>query len=167
MLSACGCSCRLCGSWLPECSERLRAHDEGARGGARRVLAHLHRDVQRPPRGAGGATPAPRHVRVRQLLESWRLVAYEINCAELGPGAAGPEADPSSMPCWAREAGLPSPEEVTQLRLLARRLRFSRAHELMRAGSCDRLTYRDARAPCRVLACPNISGPSCSAPPTS
>jgi hypothetical protein len=42
------------------------------------------------------------------------------------------------MSCWAREAGLHSPEEVAQLRLLARRLRFSREHELNRAGFCSR-----------------------------
>jgi hypothetical protein len=42
------------------------------------------------------------------------------------------------MSCWASEAALRSPEEVAQLRLLARRLRFSREHELKRAGFCDR-----------------------------
>lgn len=42
------------------------------------------------------------------------------------------------MPCWAREAGLNSLQDVARLRLLARRLRFSREHELTRAGRCDR-----------------------------
>ena len=42
------------------------------------------------------------------------------------------------MLCWAREAGLNSLQDVARLRLLARRLRFSREHELTRAGRCDR-----------------------------
>ena len=42
------------------------------------------------------------------------------------------------MPCWASAADLNSPEDVTHLRVLARRLRFSREHELIHAGSCDR-----------------------------
>jgi hypothetical protein len=42
------------------------------------------------------------------------------------------------MPCWASAADLNSPEDVTHLRALARRLRFSREHELIHAGSCDR-----------------------------
>jgi hypothetical protein len=42
------------------------------------------------------------------------------------------------MPCWASAADLNSPEDVTRLRTLARRLRFSREHELIHAGSCDR-----------------------------
>jgi hypothetical protein len=42
------------------------------------------------------------------------------------------------MPCWASATDLNSPEDVTRLRTLARRLRFSREHELIHAGSCDR-----------------------------
>ena len=43
------------------------------------------------------------------------------------------------LPCWAREAGLSAPEEdIGRLRMLARRLRFSREHELTRAGFCGR-----------------------------
>jgi hypothetical protein len=42
------------------------------------------------------------------------------------------------MPCWASAADLNSPEDVTHLQALARRLRFSREHELIHAGSCDR-----------------------------
>jgi hypothetical protein len=42
------------------------------------------------------------------------------------------------LPCWARAAGLNAPEDMGRLRLLARRLRFSREHELTRAGFCGR-----------------------------
>jgi hypothetical protein len=42
------------------------------------------------------------------------------------------------VPCWTREAGLNAPEDTERLRMLARRLRFSREHELIHAGSCDR-----------------------------
>jgi hypothetical protein len=42
------------------------------------------------------------------------------------------------MLCWAREANLNPAEDLARLRLLARRLRFSREHELTRAGRCDR-----------------------------
>ena len=42
------------------------------------------------------------------------------------------------LPCWARAAGLNAPEDMGRLRLLARRLRFSREHELIHAGPCDR-----------------------------
>ena len=42
------------------------------------------------------------------------------------------------MPCWAREADLSSSEDVARLRVLARRLRLSRQHEIISAGSCDR-----------------------------
>lgn len=42
------------------------------------------------------------------------------------------------MLCWAREANLNPAEDLVRLRLLARRLRFSREHELTRAGRCDR-----------------------------
>jgi hypothetical protein len=42
------------------------------------------------------------------------------------------------MLCWAREATLNPAEDLARLRLLARRLRFSREHELIHAGSCDR-----------------------------
>jgi hypothetical protein len=42
------------------------------------------------------------------------------------------------MLCWAREANLHPAEDLVRLRLLARRLRFSRDHELTRAGRCDR-----------------------------
>jgi hypothetical protein len=42
------------------------------------------------------------------------------------------------LPCWAREAGLNAPKDMEQLRMLARRLRFSREHELTRAGFCGR-----------------------------
>ena len=42
------------------------------------------------------------------------------------------------MLCWAREANLNPAEDLARLRLLARRLRFSREHELSRAGRCDR-----------------------------
>lgn len=42
------------------------------------------------------------------------------------------------LPCWAREAGLNAPEDTGRLRVLARRLRFSRQHELVYAGSCER-----------------------------
>ena len=42
------------------------------------------------------------------------------------------------LPCWAREAGLNAPEDTGRLRMLARRLRFSRDHELTRAGVCGR-----------------------------
>jgi hypothetical protein len=43
------------------------------------------------------------------------------------------------MPCWARATGLSAPEDVTRLRALARRLRrFSREHEIINAGACDR-----------------------------
>jgi hypothetical protein len=42
------------------------------------------------------------------------------------------------LPCWARAAGLSAPEDMGRLRVLARRLRFSREHELTRAGSCAR-----------------------------
>ena len=43
------------------------------------------------------------------------------------------------LPCWAREAGLNAPEEdMGRLRMLARWLRFSREHELTRAGFCGR-----------------------------
>jgi hypothetical protein len=42
------------------------------------------------------------------------------------------------LPCWAREAGLNAPEDMGPLRMLARRLRFSREHELTRAGFCGR-----------------------------
>jgi hypothetical protein len=42
------------------------------------------------------------------------------------------------MLCWAREANLNPAEDRARLRLLARRLRFSREHELTRAGRCDR-----------------------------
>lgn len=41
------------------------------------------------------------------------------------------------MICWAREANLNPTEDLVQLRLLARRLRFSR-EQLTRAGRCDR-----------------------------
>jgi len=41
-------------------------------------------------------------------------------------------------PCWARAAGLNAPEDMGRLRLLACRLRFSRQHELIHAGCCDR-----------------------------
>jgi len=42
------------------------------------------------------------------------------------------------MPCWASAADLNSPEDVARLQTLARRLRFSREHEIIHAGSCDR-----------------------------
>jgi hypothetical protein len=42
------------------------------------------------------------------------------------------------LPCWAREAGLNAPEDTGRLRMLAGRLRFSREHELTRAGFCGR-----------------------------
>jgi hypothetical protein len=43
------------------------------------------------------------------------------------------------MPCWARAADLSAPEDVTRPRALARRLRrFSREHEIINAGACDR-----------------------------
>ena len=43
------------------------------------------------------------------------------------------------MPCWARAADLTTPEDVTWLRALARRLRrFSRTHEVINAGPCAR-----------------------------
>jgi len=42
-------------------------------------------------------------------------------------------------PCWAHATGLSAPEDVTRLRALARRLRrFSREHEIINAGACDR-----------------------------
>jgi hypothetical protein len=40
--------------------------------------------------------------------------------------------------CWAREAGLKEPEDMGRLRMLARRLRFSREHELTHTGFCGR-----------------------------
>ena len=42
------------------------------------------------------------------------------------------------LPCWARDAGLNAPEDAERLRMLARRLRFSREHELIHAGFCGR-----------------------------
>ncbi len=42
------------------------------------------------------------------------------------------------LSCWARAAELNAPEDMGRLRLLARRLRFSREHEIIRAGRCDR-----------------------------
>jgi hypothetical protein len=42
------------------------------------------------------------------------------------------------LPCWARAAGVNAPEDMGRLRVLARRFRFSRQHELIHAGSCDR-----------------------------
>jgi hypothetical protein len=42
------------------------------------------------------------------------------------------------LPCWASAAGLNAPEYTGRLRMLARRLRFSREHELTRAGFCGR-----------------------------
>ena len=42
------------------------------------------------------------------------------------------------MPCLASAADLNAPEDVARLRALARRLRFSREHEIIHAGSCDR-----------------------------
>ena len=42
------------------------------------------------------------------------------------------------LPCWARAAGLNAPDDMSQLRMLARRLRFSRDHELTSAGFCGR-----------------------------
>jgi len=47
------------------------------------------------------------------------------------------------MPCWAREAGLNSLQDVARLRLLARRLRFSREHELTRADRCGSVIKDD------------------------
>lgn len=42
------------------------------------------------------------------------------------------------MLCWARAANLNPAEDLAPLRLLARRLRFSRKHELTSAGFCGR-----------------------------
>jgi hypothetical protein len=55
------------------------------------------------------------------------------------------------MPCWTREVGLHSPEEVAQLRLLARRLRFSREHELKRAGFGDGHALPGLEAVCEFV----------------
>ena len=95
--------------------------------GAQRVLAITSSPNWRRPSSAAENDPRPPvcaadHVTPVRAYAALRSHAGAWHC----------------MICWACEANLNPAEDLARLRVLARRLRFSRQHELTRAGRCDR-----------------------------